>query len=702
MPKWLVILLAVAAVAGIVLLDQWAHTLPAITPESAPITAAPSASPPAQTPPVVVPQQPASVEPTMPSAVQTPSSAVEQPAAEGALQSPSSLLPVEVETQAEQTESASAPQESSPAEEGASQTPSSVLPTVERLAAAWAGLPLQAFLEQASGDLVRLSPETVTWLGIGPQLGMRDDHLDPLTREAEREYYDLEQAIADRLATFDLGREAAELRLYAQIYGAWLENDLTGRGFSDNVYSVSSYMDSYPTYIEWFLTSLHPLETRDNIDDYLSRLSEIPTRFRELEARLVDSEALNAVPPRFMLEKAVEQLRETGNTPVRETGFYTALEAALGATADIDAATATALLDDAASRIEKDVLPAYLELGEYVAGMASRATDDAGVWKQTNGAEYYAYCLESQTTTDMTADEVYDFGVSEVARIETEIRAACASVGIDSTASIPEIYGKLAEATGTTLGDDTIASCQKIIDDIGPRIAPAFLRMPTQKLVVVDGGYDTYFSAGTLDGSRPGQFFIPTQMPEPVYELPTVVYHEAVPGHGLQAAYAYEADLPDYIAGLSFTAFSEGWALYAERLAWEEGVYADNPYGNFGRLQDELFRASRLALDPGIHAKRWTYEQAVAYMIENTGLDEDYVRAEVERYIVSPGQAVTYKIGMREMLQLRAKAQTELGAAFSLPQFHDAVLSHGELPFSLLEQQVDEYIATARSSEPSP
>jgi len=217
--------------------------------------------------------------------------------------------------------------------------------------------------------------------------------------------------------------------------------------------------------------------------------------------------------------------------------------------------------------------------------------------------------------------------------------------------------------------------------------------MPTQKLIVVDGGYDTYFSAGTLDGSRPGQFFIPTLMPEPIYDLPTTTYHEAVPGHGFQAAYAYEADIPDYIAGLSFTAFSEGWALYAERLAWEEGAYDENPYGNLGRLQDELFRAARLVLDPGIHAKRWTYEQAVDYMINNTGLEESYVRSEVERYIVTPGQAVTYKIGMLKMIELRDRARTALGTAFNLADFHDVVLGHGELPLDLLERLIDEYIA---------
>ena len=694
MPKWLIILLAIAALAGVIVLEQTREPFPAVTPVS-------NARGPAITPPATAPTTPQTASSTagapalpLPEATQpqTPSEIPSTPQTSSPIAAASSAT-----TRPPQTVSITVPPATpAPASpsDAAEQTPSRGTADASASATSpWTGLPLGEFLGRAAGELVRLSPETVTFLGLGAQLGMRDDHLDSLTAEWEAKYYALEQAIVDHLATYDLARETAEARLNAEIYRASLLNDLAGRTFSDNAYSVSSYMDSYPTYIEWFLTSLHPLETLDNADDYVSRLSEIPARFRELESRLSDSEALSAVPPRFMLEKAVGQIRETGESSARETSFYTTLESALTAMGGVDAASATALLDRAAATIETAVLPSYIELADFVSGMAAHAANDAGVWKQVNGDKYYAYCLRSQTTTDLTADQIYDLGVAEVARIEGEVRTAAAALGLDSTATIPGLFGGLSETTGTSLGDDTIARCQAIIDDIGPRVASAFLRMPTQKLIVVDGGYDTYFSAGTLDGSRPGQFFIPTLMPEPIYDLPTTTYHEAVPGHGFQAAYAYEADIPDYIAGLSFTAFSEGWALYAERLAWEEGAYDENPYGNLGRLQDELFRAARLVLDPGIHAKRWTYEQAVDYMINNTGLEESYVRSEVERYIVTPGQAVTYKIGMLKMIELRDRAKTALGTAFNLAEFHDVVLGHGELPLDLLERLIYEYIA---------
>jgi uncharacterized protein (DUF885 family) len=680
MPKWLIVLLAIAALAGVIVLEQTREPFPAVAPAT-------NAQGSTATPPATVPTTPqtasstASVPaPLLPEAMrpQTPSEFPSAPQTTSITVPPATPAPTSPFGDAEQTPSSAAAEASVSAE------------------SPWAGWPLDEFLGHAAGELVGLSPETVTYLGLAADLGMRDDRLDPLTPEWEAKYYALEQAIVDHLATYDLARETAEVRLNAEIYRASLVSDLAGRAFTDNGYAVSSYMDSYPTYIEWFLTSLHPLETLQNAEDYVARVAEIPTRFRELEARLQRSEAIHAVPPRFMLEKAVEQLRATGSQSAEESGLYTVLRDALAAMPSASEEASLALLGRAKEVIAREVLPSYLELAEFVGAMASRATQDAGVWKQDSGADYYAYCLASQTTTDLSAGEIYDLGLAEVERIQTEIRTAAAALGLDSTLSMPKLFGRLSEETGTSLGEDTIAHCQTIIDDIVPRVSSAFLRMPTQSLVVVDGGSDTYFSPGTLDGSRPGQFFAPTLTPQPIYELPTVTYHEAVPGHGLQSAYAYEADIPPYIAGMSFTSFSEGWALYAERLAWEEGAYDENPYGNLGRLQDELFRAVRLVVDPGLHAKRWAYEQAVEYMVNNTGLDEPYVRSEVERYIVTPGQAVTYKVGMLRILDLRERARAELGDAFNLVEFHDVVLGHGELPLDLLERLVDEYIATHR------
>lgn len=217
--------------------------------------------------------------------------------------------------------------------------------------------------------------------------------------------------------------------------------------------------------------------------------------------------------------------------------------------------------------------------------------------------------------------------------------------------------------------------------------------MPRQGLVVVSGSANAFYSPGTLDGSRPGLFYAPTEVDTPRHEIPTLTYHEAIPGHHFQIATAHEAEIAIYRSGLSFTAYAEGWALYAERLAWELGAYDNDPAGDLGRLQAEIFRAARLVVDTGIHAHRWTYEQAVEYLLENTGLDEAFVRSEVVRYIVLPGQATAYKIGMLKFLELRERARAALGDVFELAAFHDRVLREGSVPLEILEELVDGYIA---------
>jgi uncharacterized protein (DUF885 family) len=196
-------------------------------------------------------------------------------------------------------------------------------------------------------------------------------------------------------------------------------------------------------------------------------------------------------------------------------------------------------------------------------------------------------------------------------------------------------------------------------------------------------------------------FYAPVDQLRPAYSLRSLVYHETIPGHFLQTATAQEADLPEFLGGVAFSAFSEGWALYAERLAWELGAFRNDPYGNLGRLQEELFRAARLVVDTGIHARRWTTEQAVYYMMETTGLAEDTVRNEVERYIVAPGQAVAYTVGLVKILELRDRARKALGPAFDLAQFHAAVLAYGSVPLPILEELVDEFIAERTTASPS-
>ncbi|MCX6099304.1 MAG: DUF885 domain-containing protein [Candidatus Bipolaricaulota bacterium] len=560
---------------------------------------------------------------------------------------------------------------------------------------------LVEYLNGVAADLVRQSPETITTRGLSERLGVRNDTLDSLVLDATGEsYIPIERAL-ERIENSNLAQESERDRRAIEIFAWWLRDTVAARPFQRNACLVSSYMTSTPQHLVWFMTSIHPLKTRADAEDYLARLSQIPARFDELLTRLLDSESIGALAPRFLLEKAADEIEAIGGAPAEEATLYMAFADAVRAMPDVASSARETLLAEARRLLVEVVQPAFVELASSVRAMAARATDDAGAWKQSNGAAYYAYLLGVYTTTDLTADEIYDMGRREVERIQAEIRAAAASAGFDPTLFPADLFAQLRTASGEVSGRELLAACRALIEDATTMARPHFAQWPSLSLVVEAGNSTAYFLEGAEDGSRPAVFYAPVDQVRPAYSLRSLVYHETIPGHFLQAATAQEADLPEFLGGVAFSAFSEGWALYAERLAWELGAYRSDPYGNLGRLQEELFRAARLVVDTGIHARRWTFEQAVNYMMETTGLAEDTVRDEVERYIAAPGQAVAYTVGLVKILELRDRARQALGPAFDLAQFHAAVLAYGSVPLPVLEEIVDEFIGERAAASSS-
>jgi len=551
---------------------------------------------------------------------------------------------------------------------------------------------LVEYLDGVAADLARQSPEAITTRGLSQKLGVRNDALDSLALDTTgTSYGPLERAL-ERIGSSDLTLESERDCRAIEVFAWWLRDAVAARPFQRNACLVSTYMTSTPQRLVWFMTSVHPLKTRADAEDYLARLSQIPARFDELLTRLLDSESIGALAPRFLLEKAADEIKAIGGAPAEEATLYMTFADAVRAMLDAEPSARETLLAEARRLLFEIVQPAFTELASSVRAMAARATDDAGVWKQSNGAAYYAYLLKAYTTTDLTADEIYDLGLKEVERIQTEIRAAAASAGFDPTLSPADLFAQLRTASGEVSGRELLAACRGLIEDATTMARPYFPSWPRQSLVVEAGGSIAYFVEGAEDGSRPAVFYAPVDQLRPSYSLRSLVYHETIPGHFLQAATAQEVDLPEFLGGVAFSAFSEGWALYAERLAWELGAYKNDAYGNLGRLQEELFRAARLVVDTGIHARRWTFEQAVNYLMETTGLAEDTVRDEVERYIAIPGQAVTYTVGLVKILELRDRARQALGPAFDLAQFHAAVLAYGAVPLPVLEEIIDEFI----------
>jgi uncharacterized protein (DUF885 family) len=360
------------------------------------------------------------------------------------------------------------------------------------------------------------------------------------------------------------------------------------------------------------------------------------------------------------------------------------------------------------SAITDKVYPAYQKLIDYFREILPKTTTDDGVWKLPDGDAFYAYKLHENTTTTLKPDEVHELGLREVARIEGEMRTILDANGF-AAQPIGEAMDKLAKDPRFIYSNDdkgraaALARYTELIRQATERSSKElFLTSPHAKIEVrrvpefkEATAPGAYYDIAAMDGSRPGIFFANLRdMNEvPKWSMPTLAYHEGVPGHHWQLSTAEELKgVPQFRKVLPFTAYAEGWALYCEWLAKQVGWYDDDPFGDLGRLRDELFRAVRLVVDTGIHAKHWTREQAIGYMREKTGMGEKEVKSEIERYIVAPGQACAYKIGMLKIQELRARAQKELGEKFDQREFHDVVLKNGALPLEILEEQVNDYI----------
>ena len=383
---------------------------------------------------------------------------------------------------------------------------------------------------------------------------------------------------------------------------------------------------------------------------------------------------------------------------------------------ELTASDKRALEARCAEVIENGVVPAYRKLITFFEGQLTRSTTDDGVWKLPDGDAYYAYRLRNMTTTRMTPQEVHELGVSEVARIEAEMTAILAAHtqlrsgetparALSRLATDPQfLYPNTDEGRTAALADYTkmieeqLARSRAVIGLV-PKAPIEVKRVPEFKEKNAPGAY---YYPPALDGTRPGVFYANLRdMNEvPKFSMRTLALHEGVPGHHFQIASAQEQEGgPTFRKVLPFTAYGEGWALYAEWLGTELGFYKDDPFGDLGRLQAEMFRAVRLVVDTGIHYKRWPREKAITYMQDKTGIAESAVVSEVERYIVDPGQACAYKVGMLSIRAARDRAHVALGSRFdgeALKAFHDTVLRGGALPLEVLDEQVDVWIKTRR------
>lgn len=571
----------------------------------------------------------------------------------------------------------------------------------------------RSFVDREVLKMAFESPETLTSLGFLESIGItsHNGELDDASLEKADELFVKLKQVHKTLNSYEDDSLSASDLLSKEIAMYLLDFAKESEKFRYHNYPVNQLFgiqNGYPSFME----AQHQINSTDDVENYLLRLALVEKKFtQELEGIKLREEK-GIIPPVFVIERVLEEMNTFVDKPIEENILYTSLAKKMKDSGNIEDAEQTKLLARAKENINDFVHPAYKLLIDYFTAIKDKATSDDGYWRLPDGEEAYASSLKFFTTTDYTPQYIHDLGLREVDRIQSEIMAILAAQNFDVSQGFTAAIDTLAADESFYYEDSDagreqiLKDYQKILDEIDAGLDSAFRIRPSAGMEVVripefkeKTAPGAYYQQPAIDGSRPGRFFANLYdiKATPKYSMRTLAYHEGIPGHHFQIAVAMELEgLPLFRMFSPFTAYVEGWALYSEYLAWEMG-FQDDPFDNIGRLQAELFRAVRLVVDTGIHYKKWTREEAIDYMKMNTGMAQSDVVSEIERYIVMPGQATSYKVGMMKILALREKAKSALGDKFDLRDFHDVVLKNGAVPLDILERFIDSYIAETLS-----
>lgn len=566
------------------------------------------------------------------------------------------------------------------------------------------GLSWEQFVDTSYRLYLLRFPETITRMGMADALGVRNDRLNDYSDAYLQETMEIESEILARLRAFDREVLSAEQRIVHDAC-AWYWDDLVrGHPFLYNDYPVSHlFVTSLDQLVFELLTEVHPLSSAADAEDYVLRLEQVGPQFDGILDGLERRSRAGVVVPQRVLDWAVYGVRQLAYGSTQVNPYFVRLRDALPSIADLSPADADALVRRAETAVAQGVSPAYQRLSSKL-GRLRAAAPEIGIWRVPDGQAYYDHLLRHFTGLDVSAADVHEMGLREVARVQGEIRACAAALGYPAESlSIAGLYAVVAQDGGALVDDAILAGYEGLIE-FAKANAPAFLpSLPATDVVVEPDPIGGFYRPAPRDGSAPAVFGAQTTGTQPWFTMPTLAYHEAIPGHHAQIALAQEMDLPLLLSETGFLGLTEGWALYAERLAWEFGWYEGDPYGNLGRLQFELMRAARLVVDTGIHAVGWGADDAIAWYQAATGRSAQLAQQDVYRYAAWPGQAVSYAVGYLKLLELREAARSELGDAFDLQAFHGALLERGNIPLGLLAEVIMQWIAdSAGGSTASP
>jgi uncharacterized protein (DUF885 family) len=576
---------------------------------------------------------------------------------------------------------------------------------------------LNAFFEEAFMEAVMRSPIRQSYLGIkGEDYGRWDDVSD----ERAREDFELMKARVEFMnANFDYDKLDEATKLSYDLFNYRYEQEALAFPWRDYGYTFNQ-MFGQQSAIPAFLINQHRVSSKSDAEAYISRLAGVKKYLGQHMANAKRSAEKGIRPPRFVYDYVISDAENViSGYPFSETEGMTDSPLmndirgkldSLKESGKISEEEHNALLDEAEAAMLTSVMPAYEGLIAYLKADKSQATDIDGAWKFPKGGEYYAMRLNQMTTTSMTANEIHELGLSEVARIHDEMRAIMKDVGYEGTLKDFFEYTRTDPRffkPNTPEGKaEYLAEATAIIDAMREELPNMFYTFPRADLVVKavepfreKSAGKAFYQRPNIDGSRPGTYYanLYNTADMPLYQMEALAYHEGIPGHHMQIAIAQELTrVPKFRKFGGYTAYTEGWGLYSEYFPKEYGFYED-PYSDFGRLAMELWRAARLVVDTGLHEKKWTREQATQYLLDNTPNPEGDAIKAIDRYIVMPGQATAYKIGMIKILELREHARDELGDAFDIREFHDTILKNGAVPLAVLQDLVDEWIAEKKS-----
>jgi uncharacterized protein (DUF885 family) len=566
-------------------------------------------------------------------------------------------------------------------------------------------VPFEAWSETFAANWVRRSAEwaTSSQYFSGDEQAAFERQLTPQTKQRREQTRELAKTGLAQLAVYEGGKSLSAVQKLEAATLRWsLQSTLAAEPFEDHGF-VFNQLGGPQVRIVNFMTQTHPLRNATDVQSYLARLAQVAERLDESIARAKAAVAQGLLPPRFILERSRTQVQSFMRPAPLENDFVTALARRTETMDGLAPEARQKAISAAADEVRNSILPAYGRVLAFLDNIAPNTNTDAGWWRLPNGEAAYAQALANFTTTTLSADEIHTLGLREVARIEREMDAVLKKTGrLEGSVEVRMTALRLAlqPAAEPDPRPALIAQFADMVRDNQRRSQALFNLQPKAPIEVrrvpalTEKTAAAHYTTPAPDGSRPGVFWAP--LPGPIFNIPamrSLTVHEAVPGHHFQLAIQQEqTDLPRWRQRRIFgggSAHSEGWALYAERLAIDNGWYADDANALLGALDSQLFRARRLVVDTGLHAKKWTREQAIAYGIS---------AQEVERYVSNPGQACAYMVGMLHILSLRDEAMKVQAAKFDIKAFHDVVLKTGSVPLEVLSEAVRGWTQSRRAS----